>query len=239
MICFDCSILSTSVQSVKLWQFMVGDHFWLVSSISLSFQHLSNVFNVFTCLWCFFSTRFLVFNVFFFCDVLTFLISLYFHQLQCFHSSNTAAETETSLLKFFHNKHTLKLNCFSVICVVVGKFSGKDLVLLCYPPTPLLLLQPSHVRPLPWCRSWVTATAPSLPCGVRQIIEQNLSSTLFIEALFMLRDNLHNYYNFLGFFLLTQLVVVSNLWKLSCVSPLPHVSLIVFLEPGKHCPFFA
>ena len=72
----------------------------------------------------------------FFCDVLTFLISLYFHQLQCFHSSNTAAETETSLLKFFHNKHTLKLNCFSVICVVVGKFSGKDLVLLCYPPSP-------------------------------------------------------------------------------------------------------
>ena len=65
---------------------------------------------------------------------------------------------------------------------------------------PLLLPQPSHVRPLPWCRSWVTARAPSLPCGVRQIIELNLSSTLFIEALFMLRDNLHNYYNFLGFF---------------------------------------
>ena len=135
-----------------------------------------------------FSTRFLVFNVFFVMFWLVLLTSLYFHQLQCFHFSNTAAETETSLLKFFHNKHveTKLLLCYLCCCWEIFRQRFSAAVL------PPFLPQPSHVRPLPWCRSWVTARAPSLPCGVRQIIEQNLSSTLFIEALFMLRDNLQN-----------------------------------------------
>ena len=164
---------------------------------------------------------------------LVLLTSLYFHQLQCFHFSDTRDKSSQFFPQQTHVETKLLL-CYLCCCWEIFRQRFSAAVL-----PPLLLPQPSHVRPLPWCRSWVTARAPSLPCGVRQIIEQNLSSTLFIEALFMLRDNLHNYYNFLGFFLLTRLVVVSNLWKLSCVSPLPHVSLIVFLEPGKPCPFFA